>query len=86
MDNTGVGAFLDWGLDKDILVPFAEQHMPMEAGHSYLVYIYVGDLDGRIIASSKIDRFLDDEKPHNLRRSSITVIGEYCMKMKYLNV
>jgi predicted RNA-binding protein (virulence factor B family) len=67
VDNTSVGAFLDWGLDKDILVPFAEQHMPMEVGHSYLVYIYVGDFDGRIIASSKIDRFLDDEQPHNFK-------------------
>jgi len=67
VDNTSVGAFLDWGLDKDILVPFAEQHVPMEVGHSYLVNIYVGDLDGRITASSKIDRFLDDEKPHNFK-------------------
>jgi len=67
VDNTRVGAFLDWGLDKDLLVPFAEQHLPMEAGHSYLVYIYVGDLDGRITASSKIDKFLDDEKPHNFK-------------------
>ena len=67
VDNTSVGAFLDWGLDKDILVPFAEQHVPMETGHSYLVYIHVGDIDGRIIASSKIDRFLDDEKPHNFK-------------------
>jgi predicted RNA-binding protein (virulence factor B family) len=67
VDTTRVGAFLDWGLDKDILVPFAEQHRPMEAGHSYLVYLYVGDIDGRITASSKIDKFLDDEKPHNFK-------------------
>ena len=65
VDITGVGAFLDWGLDKDILVPFAEQHMPMEVGKSYLVYLYVSDMDGRIIASSKIDKFLDDNAPHN---------------------
>jgi len=67
VDITNVGAFLDWGLDKDILVPFAEQHRPMEAGHSYLVYLYVTDIDGRIIASSKIDKFLDDEKPHEFK-------------------
>jgi len=64
---TDVGAFLDWGLDKDVLVPFAEQHRPMEVGHSYLVYIYVGKADGRITASSKIDKFLDDEKPHDFK-------------------
>ncbi len=67
VDSTRVGAFLDWGLDKDILAPFAEQHRPMEVGHSYLVYLYIGDIDGRITASSKIDKFLDDEKPHNFK-------------------
>ena len=64
VDASSVGAFLDWGLDKDILVPFAEQHRPMEVGQSYLVHLYIG-LDGRITASSKIDKFLDDEKPHD---------------------
>ncbi|MES0326626.1 MAG: S1-like domain-containing RNA-binding protein [Gammaproteobacteria bacterium] len=67
VDNTSVGAFLDWGLDKDILVPFSEQHRPMEAGHSYLVYVYINQADGRIVASSKIDKFLDDEKPHDFK-------------------
>jgi len=67
VDSTNIGAFLDWGLDKDVLVPFAEQHRPMEVGHSYLVYIHVSDADGRIIASSKIDKFLDDERPHNYK-------------------
>jgi len=38
VDTSAVGAFLDWGLDKDVLVPFAEQHRPMEVGHSYLVH------------------------------------------------
>jgi len=63
--RTHVGAFLDWGLDKDILVPFAEQHRPMEVDQSYLVYLYLDKHDGRIVASSKIDKFLDDEKPHD---------------------
>jgi predicted RNA-binding protein (virulence factor B family) len=64
---TGVGAFLDWGLEKDLLVPFAEQHRPMEVGHSYLVYLYLDKIDGRITASSKIDKFLDDTKPHHFK-------------------
>jgi len=66
VDTTGVGAFLDWGLDKDVLVPFGEQHRPMEVGHYYLVYVYLG-IDGRIAASSKIDKFLDDERPHDFK-------------------
>jgi predicted RNA-binding protein (virulence factor B family) len=65
--NTEVGAFLDWGLEKDLLVPFAEQHLPMRVGQSYLVYVYIDDVDGRIVASSKIDKFLDDLAPHGFR-------------------
>lgn len=61
VDNSGVGAFLDWGLEKDVLVPFAEQHRPMEVGSSYLVYLYIDRIDGRIVASSKIDSFLSDD-------------------------
>lgn len=67
VDTTIVGAFLDWGLDKDILVPFAEQHRPMEIGKSYLVYLYLDKLDNRVTASSKIDRFLDDKKNHHFK-------------------
>ena len=62
-DVSDFGAFLDWGLDKDLLVPFAEQYRPMKKGQSYLVYIYLNKFDGRIVASSKIDRFVN-EGPH----------------------
>jgi len=58
--NTDFGTFLDWGLAKDLLAPFGEQHRPMEVGSSYLVYVYLGQADGRITASSKIDKFIDD--------------------------
>ncbi|VAW94191.1 FIG01056949: hypothetical protein [hydrothermal vent metagenome] len=62
--KTEVGFFLDWGLDKDLMVPFSEQHRPMEVGNYYLVYLYLDKVDDRITASSKIDKFLDDDKPH----------------------
>jgi len=65
--NTSVGTFLDWGLDKDLLVPFSEQHRPMEVGHSYLVYVYINKADGRIVATSKIDKIIDDDKPHDFK-------------------
>jgi len=58
IDINRVGAFLDWGLDKDLLVPQPEQRRPMEKGKSYIVYVK-HDGEGRIVASSKIDRFLD---------------------------
>jgi len=67
LDITPVGAFLDWGLDKDLLVPFAEQHVPMEIGHSYLVFLFLNKADGRITASSKLDKFLFDKKSHDFQ-------------------
>ena len=63
IDVNPVGAFLDWGLDKDLLVPKPEQHRPMEKGKSYLVYLKQ-DNQGRIIDSSKIDYFLDKTEAH----------------------
>lgn len=53
------GAFLDWGLDKDLLLPFAEQSRQAEEGRSYLVYVHTNRADDRIVASAKIDKFLD---------------------------
>ncbi|WP_066629607.1 CvfB family protein [Labilibacter marinus] len=58
-----VGAFLDWGLPKDLLVPFREQKMDMEKGKSYVVYVYLDDESSRIAASSKIEKFLDNLPP-----------------------
>jgi hypothetical protein len=55
-----VGAFLDWGLPKDLLVPFSEQHHEMEVGKSYLVKVFL-DEQNRIAATTKIDRYLSDE-------------------------
>ncbi len=57
-----VGAFLDWGLYKDLLVPFREQKMDMQVGQSYIVYVYIDEKTGRIAASAKIEKYLDTNK------------------------
>ena len=67
LEVSKVGAFLDWGLEKDLLVPFREQHVPMVAGRFYLVYLYLDQASGRIAASSKIDKFLEDDRPHSFK-------------------
>jgi uncharacterized protein len=54
---TKVGAFVDWGLKKDLLVPFSEQQIPLKEGQKYLLYCYV-DVSNRIVASTKLDRHL----------------------------
>ena len=58
-ETSRIGAFLDWGLPKDLLVPFREQRMPMKEGYDYLVHIYLDRVSQRIVASAKLDRFLE---------------------------
>ncbi len=58
-----VGAFMDWGLPKDLLVPFREQKTNIEKGRGYVVYVYLDDESKRIAASSKVEKFLDNIPP-----------------------
>ena len=60
---TKIGAFVDFGLERDILVPLKEQKYKMEEGKKYLVYIYV-DKTGRLAATTEVDKYLDEiEEP-----------------------
>lgn len=57
------GAFLDWGLMKDLFVPFGEQKMKMQKGCSYLVHVHLDPETFRIMASAKVERYLSKEWP-----------------------
>jgi len=57
-----VGAFMDWGLEKDLFVPFAAQARPMEKGKRYLVYMFMDPKSNRLVASSKTNQFLKNEE------------------------
>ena len=59
--TTSMGAFLDWGLQKDLFVPFIEQEGRMQANHWYPVYLYIDPLTDRITASGRIDKRVDKE-------------------------
>lgn len=67
VDVNETGAFLNWGLQKDLLVPFREQKIKMEPGSWHIVYVYLDEQTNRIAASAKVDKFLDkgpaDYKP-----------------------
>jgi uncharacterized protein len=54
-----VGAFLDWGLEKDLLVPFKEQRHKMFEGFEYVVFVYLDKASQRLVASSKLNRFFE---------------------------
>jgi predicted RNA-binding protein (virulence factor B family) len=56
------GAFLEWGIEKDLLVPFKEQNQKMEEGKSYIVYLYLDEATHRLVASSRIKRYLESER------------------------
>ena len=61
--NCRYGSFLDWGLPKDLLVPFGEQSSRMKVGGRYPVYVYLDDASKRIVASAKIGKFLGNVIP-----------------------
>ena len=57
------GAFLDWGLMKDLFVPFREQKMKMQKGRRYVVHAHVDEESYRIMGSAKVERYLSKEMP-----------------------
>ncbi|TNE53259.1 MAG: GntR family transcriptional regulator [Bacteroidetes bacterium] len=61
-DVNHLGAFLDWGLLKQLFCPYREQLVKMEEGKSYLVYLYLDDSTQRLVASAKTRRFLERER------------------------
>lgn len=69
-----IGAFLDWGLPKDLLVPFSEQKAKMKDGGIYLVYVYLDDATKRVVASSKIEKFIGNVIPDYKMMQSVKVL------------
>lgn len=67
-DTNRYGAFLDWNMPKELLVPFSEQKVKMEKDQFYVVYVYQEKQNYRVVASSKLHKFLSD-KPHRYRNS-----------------
>lgn len=70
-----VGAFMDWGLTaKDLLVPFREQRVRMQPGRSYIVRVYLDHESQRIVASAKLDKFLDNRPADYYHRQKVEVL------------
>ena len=70
------GAFLNWGLMKDIFCPFREQKRKMEIGEQYIVYIYIDEESYRIVASAKVEHFLTDVLATKSKNSEETYDNE----------
>ena len=71
-----IGTFLDWGIMKDLLVPFREQKVTMIEGRSYLVYIHVDEESKRIVASAKLNKFLDKTVPEYVTGQEVDLVIE----------
>lgn len=81
-----IGAFLDWGLEKDVLAPFNEQKPRMQEGHSYLVRLYLDNASQRICASNNFNRFLSKDEPQytHLQEVDLIVAGKTDIGYKVL--
>jgi predicted RNA-binding protein (virulence factor B family) len=80
--NPRVGAFLDWGLSKDLLLPFPEQEVPVRVGKTVAVYVYLDPKSNRIVASARLRRHLNrsgdtyqEKQPVNLLIIGRTPLG-----------
>ena len=60
LDAASFGAFMDWGLDKDLLVPFKEQAGKMYDHKTYVVYLFLDETSDRLVATTKLNRYLDN--------------------------
>ena len=73
-DVNRMGAFLDWGLMKQLLVPFSEQRMKLSKGMVVPVYVYLDDASQRIVASAKIEQFLGNKVPKYFLGEKVTAL------------
>ena len=60
-DNTSVGTFMDWGLEKDLFVPWREQFGDMREGYRYVVRICLDNISGRVVGVAKINSFFNED-------------------------
>jgi hypothetical protein len=75
--NRNIGAFLDWGLAKDLLLPFREQESPVRAGDRAIVHVFLDEKTNRIVASTRLNRHLSRDMPayRNGQPVNLIIIG-----------
>jgi predicted RNA-binding protein (virulence factor B family) len=71
---TNIGAFMDWGMEKELFVPFTEQKQRMEKGRWYIVYLDLDKKTDRLYASNRIEKHLQNEKLTIVEREEVEVL------------
>ncbi|NNJ73379.1 MAG: GntR family transcriptional regulator, partial [Enterobacterales bacterium] len=74
VEVNNVGAFLQWGPEKDLLVPFNQQRTKLMLGKSYLVFIYIDERTNRIAASSKLNKFISTNAAYYKRGQQVDLV------------
>ncbi|MDE6310077.1 MAG: GntR family transcriptional regulator, partial [Muribaculaceae bacterium] len=74
VDVNRVGAFLDWGLSKQLLVPFSEQKVHMVSGGIYPVYVYLDNATKRVVATAKIEKYIGNVLPEYKRGDEVSAL------------
>jgi len=82
--ETRIGAFLDWGIDKDLFVPFREQRRRMEVGEEYVVRIYCDKHTGRLQASSRLGPIMNKSLAGVQLNQEVDLIVYECIELGYL--
>lgn len=83
VSSTEIGAFMDWGLDKDLFVPKAEQREEIKAGRTYLVGLYLDEKSNRLAGSTKLGRFVHKDKMRLKERQEVQLLIWYPSDMGY---
>ena len=83
-DVNRIGAFMDWGLAKDLLVPYGQQFKPLQPGRSYLVYLYIDNASNRIVATTKLDKHLDKQASNFNKGQAVSAIVRRKTDLGYL--
>ena len=78
-----VGAFLNWGLPKDLFVPFSQQKHEMVVGESHVVFLYLDDQKHRIVASSRLDQFIEKENIDLQKNQEVDLMIEAITPLGY---
>lgn len=78
VSNTEYGSFFDIGIEKDLFCPFQEQKTDLEINHYYIVYVYLDETTNRLAASTKIEKFILDEKPElqEMQNAEILILNK----------
>lgn len=74
VDVTPIGAFFNWGVEKDLLVPFSEQLYKIEVGKTYLIYLYKDELSNRMVGTTKIEKHIKQNPIHVAQGDEVNLL------------